>query len=262
MHYIERELPVEWITEPERPHRLQIDAEELHRLADDIAANGLHQRPGVRETENKQRFALIYGHRRLLAFRVLGRPEIPVKVYPAGTDELQVRMAENELRADLNPIEQAHICREFIERGDPVTAIARYWRRSDGWVRGRLALLELPADVQEAMADGVLTPAVAHELARVDNDRYRVSLIAEAANHGCSERTAAAWAAHYLADRERIITNTMTIEQLAARRESFVVKAICEICQQEHDLTRTRALRCCLPCLEAVAAALRQPTSS
>lgn len=259
MQYDERDWPSVEIEEPLRPSRERIDLEALQRLADDVAANGLHQRIGVKLIPDTPRVRVVYGHRRFLAMKLLNWPAMPVKVYAADADELQIRMAENEMRADLNPIEQAKLCREFVERGDPITATARYFRRSPGWVSERLALLDLPDDVQEAISDGVLSVAVAHELARVDHDVYRVQLIAEAANHGCSERTAAAWAAHFLADRARLVANAITIQEMAARRQEYKITASCECCQQDVELADSVSLRLCRGCQVQIARALATP---
>lgn len=256
--HVEREVPLDLIELPARPHRISIDDSELNRLADDIAANGLHQVVGVRELADSDRLVLIYGHRRLLAHRMLRRASIRARVYPHDADELQIRMAENELRADLTPVEQAHICREFVERGDPVAAVARYFRRSDQWVRGRLALLDLPDELQAAVADRVITVGVAWELARVDYEPYRRDLIREAANHGCTERTAQAWASQYLADAERIKANTMKVEEIAARREQFRMMTDCAVCRASVDFADTRALRVCSGCMQQLLAALAE----
>lgn len=256
--FVERFIELALIDRPDRPHRLTIDIDELNRLADDIAANGLHQAVAVKPKGVGGRYATIYGDRRVIAYRMLNRETIRARIYPADADELQIRMAENEMRADLTPVEQAHICAEFVDRAEPLVAIARHFRRSPAWVSSRLALLELPEDLQAALAERVITVSVAQALARVDHDVYRRQLIAEAGNHGCTERTAAAWAAHYLADRERLISNTMTVEQLRARREDFRLMCQCQVCQGEVDLVDTSALRVCRACLAQLADALAE----
>lgn len=253
-----RLVPLSSIREPAVPARLALDLEELQRLADDIAANGLHQPIGLRERPGGSGYDLIFGHRRYLAHKLLNRVAIAARLYAADADELQVRMAENEMREDLTPVEQAHLCRAFAARGDAPLMIARYFRRSESWVRARLGLLDLPTDIQDAIAGRTITVGVAQELARVDDDSYRRGLIREAGAHGATERTAAVWAAHFLADRERIVANAMTVDEIRARREDYKLMADCAVCRRTVEFVATRSLRCCASCLEELARALAE----
>ena len=86
----ERELRCDLIDEP--PHRLrgEIDPERLGALADSIAAEGLHQAVGVCGPRADGRYVVGFGHRRLLAHRLLGRPTVRARVYPEGTDLLLI----------------------------------------------------------------------------------------------------------------------------------------------------------------------------
>ncbi|MGH7393370.1 MAG: ParB/RepB/Spo0J family partition protein [Candidatus Rokuibacteriota bacterium] len=254
--YDERDFPVEHIVEPERASRLVIDPEALGRLADDIAANGLHQRIGLRTIAGDRRAELIFGHRRLLAYRLLHRAAIPARIYPPTTDVLHVRMAENEMREQLNPIEQAMECRAFVDRGEPIAHVARRFRRSAAWVAERLELLELPADVQRALAEGALALGVARALGAVDFDTYRAQLVAEAIRNGASERAVAVWVSAYHADAARIKANTITVDEIVARREEFKVVARCPGCEKDHPFEVTVSLRFCRPCATQLAALL------
>jgi ParB/RepB/Spo0J family partition protein len=259
MHdYVECEYPLGLIQTPARPSRLMVDADALGRLADDIAANGLHQRIGLRRLSTGEGAEMIYGDRRRLAFALLGRAAIPAKVYPHTVDVLHVRMSENEMRENLNAIEQALEAVAFLERGEPLAGVARRFRRSPAWINERLALLDLPEDVQTAVAKGQLTLGVARALGAVDFADYRAQLIGEATRAGASERVVAVWVAQYLADAPRIKANTITVDEIVARREEFRVVARCPGCEKDHPFEATRALRFCVPCAEQLTTLLAQ----
>jgi ParB/RepB/Spo0J family partition protein len=249
-------LPTNLIDEPARPSRDTMDPERLGALADDIAANGLLQKPGVRGPLADGRYELIWGHRRLLALRLLRWPDVPCMVYHAGYDPDVARVAENLQREELNPVEEAQECQRFIEKGMPRAAIARLFRRTPAWVDGRLTLLHFPADVREAVSQGAVSLGVAGVLAQLDHDLVRADFLKEAIRTGAKTATAETWLYHYRADRERIVTNRLTVEQFAAERESWKIMVPCDLCREDTDYQHTRSLRVCLDCLPHIEPAL------
>jgi ParB family chromosome partitioning protein len=249
-----RMVPLTEIAEPSHRLRESIDASKLGDLADDIAANGLHQAIGLRPRSPEPGYEIIFGHRRFLAHQLLGRSEIAGKIYPADVDVLQAAVAENEQREQLTPYEQALIVQRYVDRGEPLAAIARYLRRSDSWVRDRLELLTWPAELREAVHAGTLGLAVARALADVDHAEYRASLLDEATRTGATARVVEVWRAHYLADRERITVNHMAVEEIAGRREAWKLVVPCDLCAEDKDYPSTRALRICTECHTAILA--------
>ena len=258
----EHEIPMGQIQPPPHQLRQTIDPEALGRLADDIAVRGLLQGIGVVRAVDEDSFTIGYGHRRFLAHGLLGRATIRARVYPPGTDLLDIAIAENEFRKDLNPIEDARAMRQLIERGEPVPHIARRYRVSEATVRARLGLLDLPEDLQEGIAGGRLSVAVASALAVVDHDDYRASLIAEAQRNGASARVVAVWTAHYHADRDRIVANHLTVAAIVERREAFIVYVPCDACKEPKPYTETRGMRFCNDCAGELLAALSGAAAS
>jgi ParB family chromosome partitioning protein len=255
---VTRQVRLVDISEPGHRLRETIDPERLGALADSIAAEGLHQPVGVRGPMASGSFEIIWGHRRFLAHRLLGRETIEAKVFAADYDPLLAATSENLNREQLNPIEEARAVARFVERGEPDAAIARLFRRSAAWVSQRRALLTMPEDIQAAVQRDELPLGVASALADVDEPNYRAQLIAEAARTGATVRTADVWRAHYLADRDRIIQNHYTIQQIVERREAWVVKIACDLCQVEEAYQDTRSVRCCVRCFNQLAEAVRE----
>jgi ParB family chromosome partitioning protein len=249
---MEIEVPLLVVGEPEKPLRATIDAEGIARLADDIAANGLLQRVGVRGPSPDGRYQIVWGHRRLLALRLLGALTVPARVYAWEHDPLMLAIAENQFREEQSPVEEGENIVRLVDRGYPLPHIARVYRRSVEWVEGRLALMQYPEDLRAAVHERRVSLAVAFELRGVDHAPYRAQLVAEAERAGATARTVRVWAAHYEADKARIAANQLTVEQIAAARESFKLYVPCDLCREDHPFDATRSLRVCNPCLGAV----------
>jgi len=257
-HHETRQIPTSCILEPSHRLRENIDEERLGALADSMAASGLHQPIGVRGPLDGERFEIVWGHRRLLAAVLLRWPEIEAKVFPPDYDPLLAAVEENNVREAMTPMEDARALARFRERGEPLSAIARLWRRSAAWVGERLALLELPRDLQQAIDDQELTLSVARALGAIDHESYRQQLIDEAKRTGAKAGTVDIWVAHYRHDRERIVQNHMTVEAIVANRENWKLMVPCELCQEDYEYTKTRSLRCCVECMDAVAVLIEE----
>lgn len=241
-------VPVDLINEPEHPSRLAIQPEQLYELESSIARLGLLQPIGVHALPASDRYALAYGHRRLLCVRRLGWFEVPALILPAGLSEADARQHENSQRVQLTPLEEAYELQALRDQGRSIPDLAHRANRSESWVTQRLRLLAYPPDILDAVHLRHLPLAVADQLAQVTHPSYRAQLTTEALDHGASARTAAAWVAHYLTDQARIEANTDTIEQIVARRDAFRVTAACDYCDEHSDLASTRTWRLCARC--------------
>jgi len=103
-------------------------------------------------------------------------------------------------------------------------------------------------DIQDQVATGHLTMSAARLLADIDHADYRKTLIDEVHRTGATANVVAVWLAHYQVDRERIIRNAETVEEIVGRREDFVVLANCEVCGGQQDSRKTVLLRVCSNC--------------
>ena len=246
------DLPLDALDGPAVPSREELDPVALGELADDMANNGLLQPIGARGPSPEGRYETVWGDRRQQAARMLQWVTIPARLCVWSTDPLVARLAENLVRADLNPREEARQVAELRKRGKPLAEIARIMRRSVSWCEARLELLEWPVELQDAVVSGQLTFAAARLLGQVDHDDYRRQLVDEAQRTGATARVIDIWLAHYRADRDRIIRNHETVEQIVGRREAFIVLCRCESCRDEVDSSQTVLLRMCPRCVAAL----------
>jgi ParB family chromosome partitioning protein len=251
-------IAVALIDEPEKPLRDAIDPATLAELADSMAAEGLHQPIGLRGPDPGGRYHVVWGHRRLLAARLLQWRDIPARIFPVDYDPLLAAVSENLQRADLTPVEEARAVQAMLERGHSQASVARLFRRSPGWVNTRLALLDLPSELQAAVHQATLSISVALALAEIDHEDYRRELAAEAHRTGANAATAAVWVAHYKSDRARLLQNRATVQDILEARSKFRVYVPCDACGVDTDYPETRGFRFCGECARGLQRALAE----
>ena len=249
------DLPLAQLSEPTAPHRESMDPDELHRLADSMAANGLHQAAAARGPLPDGSYEIIWGHRRLIAARILNWTTLHCRIYPPETDPTHARLDENNIRADLSPLEEARQVAAVFESTKSLSSTARYFRRSTTWVDQRLELLTFPKDLQDAVHGGRVGLGVAARLAAIDDDACRLNYTQEAERTGATVSTVEIWKQHWISDGARLRANFHTVEEIAARRENYIHYVQCDTCKEPVNFTLTRALRMCPEC-EAVVLSL------
>ncbi len=166
-----RELPLADISVNRRQPRRTFSDDELQELAASIKALGVVQPVVVRPLHEEGaasegvpaptgvRFELIAGERRLRAARLAGLEYIPALVRPADEiSSLEIALAENVAREDLNAIEEALAYAALVDEfGLTHERIAELVGRSRVAVTNLLRLLDLPDDVQAMLERGDLT---------------------------------------------------------------------------------------------------------
>ena len=118
--------------------------------------------PGCRPTVPAvpaPRFELIAGERRLRAATLAGLQTIPALVRPADeVASLEIALAENVAREDLNSIEEAQAYAALVDEfGVTHERVAELVGRSRAAVSNLLRLLELPDDVQRMIEQGEMS---------------------------------------------------------------------------------------------------------
>ncbi len=178
-----RELPRDDIAVNRRQPRREFDEEELQELAASIKALGMVQpvvvRPLAGAAGQGPHFELIAGERRLRAARLAGLTRVPALVRAA--DELaslEIALAENVAREDLNAIEEAQAYRALVDEfGLTHEEVAHLVGRSRTAVSNLLRLLDLPDEVQAMVERGELSEGHARALLALPghDDRRRAA---------------------------------------------------------------------------------------
>jgi ParB family chromosome partitioning protein len=143
--------------------RTDFDEGSLSELEASIRQTGLVTALTVRP--NGEGYVLIAGQRRLIAAKRAGLTAVPVLVRE-GSDALAAAVAENLIRADLDPIEEANALARLAEAEKLATnkQLAERVGKSSAYVSERLRLLALPEAVQVQVAAGKVPVAAEREL--------------------------------------------------------------------------------------------------
>lgn len=137
------------IPNPNNPRR---DVGDVTELADSIKEQGLQQALVVtpdHEEHGERLFRVVIGHRRLAACKLAGLESVPcvVRELDAKT-ERELMLVENCQRSDLTPLEEADGYQGLLDLGANVGELASKTGRSESFVRGRLRIARIPAEVR------------------------------------------------------------------------------------------------------------------
>jgi ParB/RepB/Spo0J family partition protein len=125
--------------------------------------------------DGEGRYAIIAGERRYRAARAAKLREVPAQVREVDGDALTLAVAENVIRADLSPLEEARAYRRLVDDyGDP-SKVAKLVGKSERLVSERLELLSLPEQAQELLAARRVPLACAPALVRIAEREPRLA---------------------------------------------------------------------------------------
>ena len=187
-----REVPIGSITPNSFQPRDHFDEEQIASLAASIRELGVLQPILVRPVGDEgDSFELIAGERRWRAARRAGLATIPVLVRIDTSDpsSLEQALVENLHRADLNALEEAAAYQQLIDEFELThDDVATRVGKSRVAVTNTLRLLQLPAGVQRAIADGELTAGHGRALLGTPDRALQESLAATVVAQGLSVR--------------------------------------------------------------------------
>ena len=187
-----REVPIGSITPNSFQPRDHFDEEQIASLAASIRELGVLQPILVRPVGDEgDSFELIAGERRWRAARRAGLATIPVLVRIDTSDQssLEQALVENLHRADLNALEEAAAYQQLIDEFELThDDVATRVGKSRVAVTNTLRLLQLPAGVQRAIADGELTAGHGRALLGPPDRALQESLAATVVAQGLSVR--------------------------------------------------------------------------
>ena len=190
-------IPLDDIIEPIETLRTSIDMEKIRELSESIREKGLLQPILVRFDGNK--FEILAGHRRFLAHKMIGYPQIKSIVKEVNDeDAILIRATENLQREDLSPIEEAKVYGVLRDKlGYTVEDIARKMGKNRLTIKKYLNLLQLPQIFQNAADTKALSLTVANILLAIDDEVLQHYYLQNAVENGCSQKTAELWLADY-----------------------------------------------------------------
>lgn len=163
--------------EPNREQpRKKFEEHTLEELAESIRQHGVIQ-PLIVQEKNGY-YEIIAGERRWRAAKLAGLTELPVIVRELSVQEaMQISLIENIQREDLNPIEEATAYQRLIDEFNlKQEELADRVSKSRTAITNSLRLLKLTKDVQEMVAEGVLSGGHARCLVVIENETKQIEI--------------------------------------------------------------------------------------
>jgi ParB family transcriptional regulator, chromosome partitioning protein len=246
-------IPLEQLREPPNPMRLTMDDEKLAELIDDIKAQGILQNlvvvvlPGevlhvgeTRESDSEGTFdhdvpvyEIVAGHRRYKAACAAGIKSAPCLVFTDATLAKHAAMsAENTLREDVSPAEEAYWYAELIDKLDVTEEqLTKTVRKPLSYIYKRLDLLRGHPAVLEAVKERQITLSVAEQLNRVDNAEHCAYLTRMAVEGGVTARVAMDWVQQYKKTGPSPVIDFTPFRRAGEAGQAVVQQTKCFLCK-------------------------------
>jgi ParB family transcriptional regulator, chromosome partitioning protein len=184
-----REIPVDMIEPNPRQPRRVFEQSAIAELAESIGARGVLQPIVVRKLTGG-RYELVAGERRLRAAKVAGLEAIPAMVRDADDwERLDLALAENMAREDLNAVEAARACALLVDDlGLTKGEVGRRVGRSRVAISNLIRLLDLPEDALELIEAGELSEGHGRAILLCKDHDQRKRLARDSRDGGWSVR--------------------------------------------------------------------------
>ncbi len=230
------ELPVGAISPNPRQPRTKFEEDPLEALVLSVREVGVLQPIVVRRSGDS--YQVIAGERRLRAAQRAGLATIPAVVRESDDVEvLQEALIENIHREDLGPIELAEAFRELLEDlGATQETLAERLGMSRSHVANTMRLLQLPAKVQDLVAERKLQAGHARALLSLGDQDAQVNLALRAVAEDLSVRQVEDVARRYL----EAPTRTKGTRKAAATPDVPTASPLAEVEERLADRLATR----------------------
>ena len=204
-HQLDRRWEHLRVREPQRQRRLLASLADIGQQTPIVV---------IVSPEDRQRYLVIDGYKRIAALQQLGRDTVEATVWTMSEAEAVLLSRSLRFGPPESALEQGWLLAEMERRfGYSLDELGRRFDRSTSWVSRRLGLVELlPESIQQQVREGKIAAQVAMKylvpVARVDAEhcqRMAATFIA----HSCDSREAGqlytAWRKGTRAARERIL---------------------------------------------------------
>lgn len=219
-------LPIESIEANPFNPRTNFEKEALIELSQSIAVHGIIQPLTVRKL-GRDRYQLISGERRFRASQMAGLKEVPAYIRVANDQTmLEMALVENIQREDLNAIEVALSYQRLIEECSLTQdQLSQKIAKSRSSITNHLRLLKLPADIQAAVRDNVISMGHARALVSAGDEVLQLAIYTRIAEEGLSVRdTELLVREGYVEPKEPSTGNNRGAKKIEITEKQFVFK--------------------------------------
>jgi ParB/RepB/Spo0J family partition protein len=244
------------IDEPGGIIRLEIDPEKIKELADSI--NAIGQLQPILLRPNKERYEIVYGHRRFLANQLLGKARIlaTIKELDDKTAAL-MRATENVAREDISPIEEAAVYVDLRDQaGMTIDEISKRMGKSAGIIKRRMDLLRMPQCLQQAVHKKHIGYSVAEELWSLRELSDIEYYLGFAIDHGATRDVVRGWVKEKLDEIRRRGSASGGRGEVLSPMQNRPVYVACDLCQGSMEIGDETVFRSCPKCTKALKKAM------
>ena len=236
------EIFTDQIDDPKDAMRTELDRDALFDLAENIKQNGLINPITVRPVGD--RYEVVAGHRRLSACKIAGKIRVTCVIRELDDKQtFEVMAAENIERADVDPVDEAIFLTSYKQKtGKTDKEIAQSIRRSEAYVKSRLAVGEMPDYMQQYLKAGELKLGVALCLQQIDNEQTKHVWTEIAVRDGANVRQAEHWLYEY--NRQKLPGGVLSEmpDTNYVEGAPTVVKFRCYVDGQEYDARQFKTI--------------------
>ena len=173
------ELELKHIVHSEMNYRKKMDKTGLDELTESIRQKGVLQPIIVRPLKGNGSYEIVAGYRRYQAATAAGLETIPAIIEEFDDEAaLEVAMTENSQREDVNPIDEAIGFKRMLDTGTETETVAAKIGRPIAYVLGRVKLLDLCKEAQQAILKGKISLGHAQVLLRLRSKNDQKQLLA------------------------------------------------------------------------------------
>jgi ParB family chromosome partitioning protein len=160
-------IPLAWVDRGRYQPRETFDQAELDELADSIREHGVIT-PIVVFVNERGRYELIAGERRVRAARTVGLVEVPARIVEADLPSIhELSLFENIQRENLSPIEEGKGFERIIqELGISEAELARKLGKNRAYIQQRRAIATAAPEVIAALSENAITFSQARAIAQ------------------------------------------------------------------------------------------------
>jgi len=238
-------LKLSLITIPKHRARINFSKEKIKELMISIEQHGIIHPIIVKGI--KGGYEIVAGDRRFTACKNLKLATIPAEIFD-GTelDNELIKLHENMMRDDLDDIEEANFLRRLMKLTKKDTKyIASIIGKSNAFVQQKIAILNYPDYLYNAIAEHIVTFSAARELIRITDQVTLREYVGFAINSGITPAIAKKWADEWLL-REELAG--ISVEAAEKKTEAGLIEEplfLCQYCGQAKKVSETRLVRIC-----------------
>jgi len=184
------QIPIEDISPNPHQPRVEMDQDTIQELAESIREYGIIQPLIVSKETEQYGYILIAGERRWKAAKTAGLSMVPAIIREVSEQgQLEIALIENLQREDLTPLETAGAYQQLAENFALThEQIAARVGKSRTSITNTLRLLNLPDQVKNSLAEGLITEGHARALLGLSSAQAQRAALSTVLNLGLNVR--------------------------------------------------------------------------